>query len=110
MNQSEVVFYSPSTRFTRYENRFILPPEGKSLERQGRDLVDMGINKLSGVTLVILPHQSVGVAGTDLFCVNVSKPLERVDSNNDVTRSRVWMVLHVTLFEIIKNGSLQSVW
>jgi hypothetical protein len=45
---------------------------------------------------------------TNFVCVKVHKPLVWVHSDNDISHTRIWFAIAVSLFQVVKNGSLNK--
>jgi hypothetical protein len=96
----------PSTGFSRHQNRLIDSTKCEALVGQSRTFVHVRFHAVARVLVRRFPHDAIGIVRALLFRVQLGKPLKGIDRNNDITGTRVRLAVNVTLFHIVKNGSL----
>ena len=94
------------TRLSRHQNGLIAVIESKSLVCESRSFVDMGLHRSTRVTFRVFPDQNSSISVANLLGVDLGEPLERVDSDDNITRSGVWLSTGVTILKIVQDGGL----
>ena len=56
----------------------------------------------------VSPNQLVGIMGPDFISVNLSKPLERIDGNDNISSASVWLSFLVTTLQVVEDTGLQE--
>lgn len=54
----------------------------------------------------MVPNNLLGILHTDLVGVEVLKPLIGVQSDDNISKSRIWFSIVVSLFQVVKNRGL----